>query len=168
MRFSPLPPRRAAVRAEDSAGDAASAAGGPAPASRARVLFVCYGNACRSQMAEGFARAYHADVIEAESAGVSPLGFVPDETAASMLERDVSMKGHQSKGMDAFELRSFDIIVNMSGFPFPSSLSRAVNILEWNVDDPYLGNERRYRKVRDDVEKRVAKLAGELRVDGLM
>ncbi len=114
-------------------------------------------------MAEGFARAYHADVMEAESAGISPLGFVPDETAASMLERDVSLKGHQSKGMDTFELRSFDVIVNMSGFPFPSSLSRAMTILEWNVDDPYLGNERRYRKVRDDVEKRVAKLAGSIR-----
>ncbi len=117
-------------------------------------------------MAEGFARAYHADVIEAESAGVSPLGFVPDETAASMLERDVSLKGHHSKGMDAFELRSFDVIVNMSGFPFPNSLSRAVTILDWNVEDPYLGNERRYRKVRDDVEKRVARLAAEFRDDG--
>ncbi|MCC6265574.1 MAG: low molecular weight phosphatase family protein [Bryobacterales bacterium] len=160
MRFSSLPPRRAAARTEDSA------VGGPTPAGRARVLFVCYGNACRSQMAEGFARAYHADVIDAESAGVSPLGFVPDETTASMLERDVSLKGHLSKGMDAFELRSFDVIVNMSGLPFPSSLSRAVTILEWNVDDPYLGNQRRYRKVRDDVEKRVAKLADSLRADG--
>lgn len=117
-------------------------------------------------MAEGFARAYHADVMEAESAGVSPLGFVPEETAASMLERDVSLKGYQSKGMDAFDIRSFDLIVNMSGFPFPSSLNKVVEIVEWTVEDPYLGNERRYRKVRDDVEKRVAKLASELRSDG--
>jgi arsenate reductase len=130
---------------------------------RVRVLFVCYGNACRSQMAEGFAKAYHADVMEAESAGISPLGFVPEETAATMLERDVSLKGHFSKGMDAFDPRSFDLIVNMSGFPFPSALGKVVEIVDWKVDDPYLGNERRYRKVRDEIEKRVATLAGQLR-----
>jgi arsenate reductase len=132
---------------------------------RARVLFVCYGNACRSQMAEGFARAYHADVMEAESAGISPLGSVPEETAATMLERDVSLKGHHSKGMDAFDPRSFDLIVNMSGFPFPSALGKVVEIVEWTVDDPYLGNDRRYRKVRDDIEKRVAALGAKLRAE---
>ncbi|MDZ7639463.1 MAG: low molecular weight phosphatase family protein [Bryobacterales bacterium] len=159
MRFSPIPARRAEAQSDE--------APGIARADRTRVLFVCYGNACRSQMAEGFARAYHADVMEAESAGVSALGFVPEETAASMLERDVSLKSHRSKGMDAFDLRSFDLIVNMSGFPFPNSLNRAVSIVDWTVEDPYLGNERRYRKVRDDVEKRVAKLAAELRANGL-
>lgn len=132
---------------------------------RARVLFVCYGNACRSQMAEGFAKAYHADVMEAESAGISPLGFVPEETAATMLERDVSLKGHRSKGMDSFDPRSFDLIVNMSGFPFPAGLGKVVEIVEWTVDDPYMGNDRRYRKVRDDIEKRVAALSAKLRAE---
>lgn len=130
---------------------------------KARVLFVCYGNACRSQMAEGFARAFHADVMNAESAGISPLGIVPPETSTAMLERDVSLKSHHSKGMDAFDLRSFDLIVNMSGFPFPNSVHRAVTVLEWTVEDPYQGNERRYRKVRDEIERRVAKLADSLR-----
>ncbi len=161
MRFSPQLARRSEVPREEGA--ARNAARITPSVNRSRVLFVCYGNACRSQMAEGFARAYHADVMEAESAGVSPLGYVPDETVSSMLERDVSLKGHESKGMDALDIRSFDLIVNMSGFPFPSSLNRVVEIVEWNVEDPYLGNERRYRKVRDDVEKRVAKLASELR-----
>lgn len=164
MRFSPQLARRSEVPREEGA--ARNAARITPSVNRSRVLFVCYGNACRSQMAEGFAKAYHADVMEAESAGVSPLGFVPDETVASMLERDVSLKGQESKGMDALDIRSFDLIVNMSGFPFPSSLNRVVEIVEWNVEDPYLGNERRYRKVRDDVEKRVAKLASELRATG--
>ncbi|MCZ2153563.1 MAG: low molecular weight phosphatase family protein [Bryobacterales bacterium] len=163
MRFSPLP-----VRRSDDATDsdtASGSAGRTSYANRARVLFVCYGNACRSQMAEGFARAYHADIMEAESAGVSPLGFVPDETAASMLERDVSLKNHRSKGLDAFDLRSFDLIVNMSGFPFPSALSKVVKIEDWDVEDPYLGNERRYRKVRDEIEKRLIRLAAQLRAE---
>ena len=130
---------------------------------RTRVLFVCYGNACRSQMAEGFAKAFHSDVIEAESAGVSPLGFVPPETAASMLELDISLVGHHSKGMDAVDLRSFDLVVNMSGFPFPTAFTRAVTVVEWDVDDPYTGNEKKYRKVRDDIERRVAQLAESIR-----
>lgn len=114
-------------------------------------------------MAEGFARAYHADVMEAESAGVAPLGFVPQETAASMLERDVSLAGHHSKGLDDVDLQTFDLVVNMSGFPFPASFSRTVEVAEWLVDDPYTGNERKYRKVRDDIELRVARLAESLR-----
>lgn len=131
--------------------------------SRARVLFVCYGNACRSQMAEGFARAWHADVMLAESAGISPLGFVPDETAACMLERDVSLKGHRSKALQELDLRDFDIVVNMSGFPFPPSIGRSVRLIEWDVLDPYMGNEKKYRKTRDDIERRVRALADELR-----
>lgn len=163
MRFSSLPARRPdAATGVDAPAEPSAAA---PYANRARVLFVCYGNACRSQMAEGFARAYHADVIEAESAGVSPLGFIPDETAASMLERDVSLRNHSSKGLDVFDLRSFDLIVNMSGFPFPSSLSRVVSIEEWEIEDPYQGNERRYRKVRNEIEKRLNRLANQLRAE---
>jgi arsenate reductase len=171
MRFTPLPerdvlPQRKSRLDDPAAGERDATETMSAPrqsAPRARVLFVCYGNACRSQMAEGFAKAYHADVMEAESAGISPLGFVPEETAATMLERDVSLKGHRSKGMDAFDPRSFDLIVNMSGFPFPAALGKVVEIVEWTVDDPYLGNDRRYRKVRDDIEKRVAALSAKLR-----
>ncbi|MCW5965725.1 MAG: low molecular weight phosphatase family protein [Bryobacterales bacterium] len=134
---------------------------------RARILFVCLGNACRSQMAEGFARAWHADILQAESAGVSPLGSVPEETAAAMAEKDVPLDGHHSKGLDAFDLRSFDIIVNMSGFPFPPSFRRSVKVIEWEVEDPFSGSERTYRKVRDEIERRVRMLADELRRFGL-
>ncbi len=134
---------------------------------RARVLFVCLGNACRSQMAEGFARAWHADILQAESAGISPLGTVPAETTATMAEKDVPMAGHWSKGLDAFDLRSFDVIVNMSGFPFPPSLRKAVEILEWEVEDPFTGTERTYRKVRDDIERRVRVLADGIRRNGI-
>ena len=42
------------------------------PVAKKRVLFVCIGNSCRSQMAEAFARAYGADIMEVQSAGVSP------------------------------------------------------------------------------------------------
>lgn len=135
----------------------------PEAADRVRVLFLCLGNACRSQMAEAFAKGLYADIIEAESAGISPLGYVPEETVATMSEKQIEMQGHSSKGLNAFDVRSFDIIVNMSGFPFPPSIQKAVTILEWDVDDPFTGSDRKYRKVRDDIEKRVKELAMELR-----
>jgi arsenate reductase len=118
-------------------------------------------------MAEGFAKVVHGDVIEAESAGVSPLGFIPEETIATMREKEISLEGHSSKGLGDFDLRSFDIIINMSGFPFPPSLSRTVSIVEWQVDDPFTGSEKKYRKVRDDIERRVEALAEGLRRNGL-
>jgi arsenate reductase (thioredoxin) len=140
----------------------------PAPSTeRFRILFVCLGNACRSQMAEGFARARYQDIFQAESAGITPLGEVPDETIASMAEIEVPMEGHTSKGIDRFDLRSFDIIVNMCGFPFPPSLRKAVRILDWEVEDPYTGSERVYRRVRNDIEKRMRTLVGDLRRNGL-
>lgn len=136
-------------------------------AERIRILFVCLGNACRSQMAEGFARAWHSDILNAESAGITPLGEVPDETVASMAEVDVPMAGHRSKGIDSFDLRSFDVIVNMCGFPFPPSLRKAVQVLDWEIEDPYTGNDRVYRRVRNEIEKRLRSLADDYRRNGL-
>jgi len=55
-----------------------------------KVLFVCLGNACRSQMAESIARKVGADVMEAFSAGVTPLGFVPIETTDTIVKNGYS------------------------------------------------------------------------------
>ena len=48
----------------------------PVATRKKRVLFVCIGNSCRSQMAEAFARAYGADIMEVQSAGVSPAPYI--------------------------------------------------------------------------------------------
>ena len=64
----------------------------PRPASRLRVVFVCYGNACRSQMAEAYARARGQDVLEAASAGISPLGHIPPEVGVVMAEEGISLE----------------------------------------------------------------------------
>ena len=63
------------------------------------VLFLCTGNSCRSQMAEGWARHLKGDVIEACSAGVAPSTLNPDAVRV-MAEAGVDISGHWSKHVD--------------------------------------------------------------------
>ena len=71
----------------------------PAPAKK-RVLFVCIGNSCRSQMAESFARAYGADVLEVRSAGLSPATIVSPLTKQILAERNLNTDGQFPKAWD--------------------------------------------------------------------
>jgi arsenate reductase (thioredoxin) len=131
------------------------------PTRRKRVLFVCIGNACRSQMAEGFARFYGGDAVEAESAGIAPLGTVPRLTCEAMREKSVDVTTHRTKGIDEVRLQSYDVIVNMSGFPLPPLPE--VKVLEWTVADPFGGKLDRFRRTRDDLDGRVRELVAGLK-----
>ena len=128
---------------------------------RYRVLFVCVGNSCRSQMAEGLARAYGGDVLEAESAGLSPCGEIFPPTIQVMLEKNISLEGAESKGVDPERLSEFDLIVNLSGWEFPYPTANPVRT--WMVDDPFGLNLEHHRAIRDQIEGRVQELIAELR-----
>ncbi len=125
-----------------------------------RVLFVCIGNACRSQMAEAFARAYGADVMVAKSAGLYPADMIPSTTVQLMLEKNISLNGCVPKGFDQTGT-NFDLIVNMSGLPLGVALP--VPVREWKVDDPIRLPEEQHRAVRDRIESLVQNLILEFR-----
>jgi len=78
-----------------------------------RILFVCYANACRSQMAEGFARTLAPAGIEVESAGVVAAGVLP-ETIEAMRKAGVDIRKQHSKPLSQVDLSSFDLIVTLS------------------------------------------------------
>ena len=80
-----------------------------------KVLFVCVGNCVRSQMAEAIARHCCADIILAESPGVSPLGFIDATTQVVMREHGIPFDGQFSKGLHNHKLRKPDVVINMSG-----------------------------------------------------
>jgi protein-tyrosine-phosphatase len=126
---------------------------------RYRVLFVCIGNACRSQMAEAFARAYGSDIVSAESAGLCPASRIPPITVELMIEKNISLDGCSPKGM-ARTGTDFDRILNMSGEPLPV-VSAAVR--EWKVEDPICLPTERQRQIRDRIEALVRDLLAELR-----
>ncbi len=124
-----------------------------------RVLFVCLGNACRSQMAEGFARTYGSDVMTPDSAGISPAMLVPLETRQTMAEKNIDVSDQFPKPVDMFPDKQFDIVVNMSGYSVPGYPQAR----EWKVADPIGGTAEEYRAVRDYIEQLVMKLVVELR-----
>lgn len=120
---------------------------------RARVLFVCLGNSVRSQMAEGFARAYGSDVFEAHSAGIRPASRISRRACAVMQEKGVILDaGYSTKSIASFNLADFDAIVNLSEYSLPDTTTL---VLKRVLRDPMEGDEDAFRDVREDVEQLV-------------
>jgi len=136
-----------------------------------KVLFICLGNACRSQIAEAFAKVYGEGFIEAYSAGVKPAGFVHDKTIAVMDEVEIDLRGAASKPIDPVLLSQVDWLVTLSEeakpiFPATSNHARK---LHWSIDDPVsvFGKEERifqaFRMTRDEIERRVKTLMDQIK-----
>ena len=126
-----------------------------------RILFVCIGNACRSQMAEGFAKHLGCEIVEAESAGMMPLETVPAQTRKVMLEREMPIDDQYPKGVEVFRNTEFDLVINMSGIMLPKGLKEKER--RWTVADPYGRSDGAFRQVRDEVEKLVVELLDQVR-----
>lgn len=137
-------------------------------ARRPRVLFLCTGNSCRSQMAEGWARALTPDAIEAFSAGTSPQGLNPRAVHA-MAEVGIDISRHTSKRPEDIGL-PFDLVVTVCDsareacpvFPGARTIHAPFD------DPPHLARDaaseeeamRHYRRVRDEIRSFVQSLPG--------
>ncbi len=128
---------------------------------RPRVVFVCIGNSCRSQMAEGFARAYGADVMEPLSAGLYPAGIIAPLTKKVMLEKNIDVGAQFPKGLESLPDGPLGIVINMSGQKVPAPEGATVE--EWKVLDPIGMSEDVFREVANDIEQRVMRLVLALR-----
>jgi arsenate reductase len=128
-----------------------------------KVLFICEGNSCRSQMAEALARSLAPDVIAAASAGVTPLGSIAEHAEFILLQRGILIGGQFSKGLRDPSLALPQMIVNMSGIP-GISLFGGRPFEDWDVADPSGGNLESYRHACEDIEARVLDLADRLRI----
>jgi len=125
-----------------------------------RVLFVCIGNSCRSQMAEAFARAYGADTLTVQSAGLSPATMVAPLTKQILTEKGLPSEDVFPKGLDFLARYPFDLVVNMSGRPF----SHPAEMVTWSVKDPIGMTVETYRSVADQIESLVMRLILEARI----
>ena len=128
-------------------------------AEKQKILFVCIGNACRSPMAEGFARYYGGDSIESHSAGVHPYGQICEETIKVMAERGIDITTQRSKGISEYVLRDFDLIISMAPVPL-LDWQGPVGEIYWDVKDPFRQPLKQFRKVRDEIEQKVKALLG--------
>ena len=132
-----------------------------------RVLFVCLGNSCRSPMAEALARHLGPEVIEASSAGLMALGYVAPPTHAVLEETGIASQGLVSKPLRTIDLSSIDLVVNLAGRSIEKHLDgRALPVEDWDVGDPFGSDLTVYRRIRDEIERRVVDLIERLRGDG--
>ncbi len=130
-------------------------------ARRPRVLFLCVENSCRSQLAEALGRRAGLD---AWSAGSRPSGRVHPGALAALAERGCDAAGQRSEGVDALPHRRFDVVVSM-GCGDDCAEVEAPRREDWPVPDPKHGGPDAFRRARDDIAARVARLARELRGD---
>jgi arsenate reductase len=140
---------------------------------RLRILFLCTGNSCRSQMAEGWARHLKADVIEAYSAGLEKHGLDPLAVKV-MAEAGVDISRQQSKRMDELERTDFDYVVTVCGHAnehCPYFPGRTQTIHMGFDDPPKLATgakteeeaSKHYRRVRDEIRTFVETLPESLK-----
>lgn len=134
-------------------------------ARRYRVLFVCIGNSCRSPMAEAIASFRHSEILEAESAGVSPAPIVQPQTYECLREAGIFLEpGRKPRKLEEVDWAAMDLIVNMSGTGILAMIpGYKGNNLIWDVEDPIGKPLTEYRKSRERIEKLVARLADLLR-----
>ena len=126
-----------------------------------RVLFVCVGNACRSQMAEAFARVYGHDALVAASAGLTPAMAVMPDTVRAMDEKEIDLRDQFPKSIRHLGRSRFDLVVNMTGLPLPDDLGAPIE--EWSVPDPVSMDYDEHCEVRDQIERLVMNLILKLR-----
>lgn len=134
-----------------------------------KIIFVCVGNSCRSQMAEGFAKHYARERnldIEIHSAGTHPAGYVHQDAIAVMRERGIDISRQSSKGVASFDLRDFDYVIAMGCLESDMCPANFQGVSEdWGIPDPIGRGLEFYRRVRDMIEERVLDLLARISRD---
>lgn len=130
-----------------------------------KVLFVCIGNSCRSQMAEGFMRLHGKRSFEPLSAGTAACGVVNRDTAAAMKEAGVDISDQTSKQLTDDMIDEADAVVTLGCIPASRLCppSYAGKMYDWKIEDPLGMGHEFMERVRDDIEKRVVELIRELK-----
>ena len=134
-----------------------------------KILFLCTGNSCRSQMAEGFARHYGEDQLEAYSAGISPVGVNP-RAVSVMKEVGIDISGQTSKSINRDILDQVDFVITLCGDARESCplVPGKVEKRHWPLEDPARaeGTEAeimdKFRSIRDQISNLVKELISEL------
>jgi len=133
---------------------------------RQRILFLCTGNSCRSQMAEGFLRHLYGDRFESLSAGAKPAGYVHPRAVTAMAESGIDISSQRSKSIRDFlppQATPPDVVIGVCAAAdencpvFPANVER----WQWPFDDPFhaKGSEAEqmseFRRVRDEIRTRI-------------
>jgi len=134
-----------------------------------KVLFICTGNSCRSQIAEGLLKDMANEHFEAFSAGSHPSRVHPNAIAV-MKENNIDISDHTSDSINQFRNVGINIVITVCDNAnqvcpvFPGNVKR----IHWSIDDPFRGWDsgeahlRDFRKTRDELRKRIQDLINEV------
>ena len=126
-----------------------------------KILFLCTGNSCRSQMGEGFMRHMAGNKFEVFSAGVEPTEVNPYAIKV-MAEAGIDISSHKSKSVNEFLEQEFDYVITVCNHAkqvcpvFPGQYER----IHWDIEDPAdaKGSEQEklafFRKIRDEIKEK--------------
>lgn len=143
---------------------------------KAKILFLCTGNSCRSQMAEGWAKYLLRDEVEAFSAGIETHGLNPNAVKV-MAEAGVDISGHKSQNSLEFKDVDFDVVVTVCSHAdenCPVYLKQGTNVHVGFPDPPALARDLAakgaseeeqlncYRRVRDEIRDFIQTLPGSI------
>ena len=131
-----------------------------------RILFLCTGNAARSQMAEGLARGFHGDVLDVVSAGSRPAGWVHPLAIRALGELGIDASEQTSKSAEPFLDQHFDVVVTVcdSAAQDCPLWPGAARIEHWPIVDPSYGPDDpatrfdRFVETRDELKRRIDEL----------
>ncbi len=125
------------------------------------ILILCTGNSCRSHLAEGILREAAGDLVNVESAGSKPAGYVHPLAIKAMAEIGINLSGHRSKHLNEFLDQPIHTVITVCGKAdqvcplFPGQVNR----YHWGFDDPAhaSGSEAEqmevFRRVRDEIRR---------------
>jgi len=135
-----------------------------------KVMFLCTGNSCRSQMAEGFAKEFGKGIIEPYSAGVSPRG-VNEKAVRVMKEIGIDISNQKSKAIDTELLKKMDVVITLCDNAAQSCpwTPPEIKLIHWSLDDPAraAGTEEEilneFRGVRDEISELILNFIKEVK-----
>lgn len=138
-----------------------------------KVMFLCTGNSCRSQMAEGFAKEYGKGVIEPYSAGLNPSKVNPFAIEV-MHEKGIDISQQSSKVIDSNLLKTMDVVITLCSHAESSCpvILPPQKRMHWPINDPAQVTGSRdeivdaFRKARDEIASRVKEFIRKIKEDG--
>ena len=123
------------------------------------LLFVCYGNTCRSPMAEGLAKKILGEKANVESAGISPFFDIAQERAVEVMKElfDVDISSHEPRHIKDVSLDKFDFVIAMDKLVHLGLQKRpeieAEKLILWEIDDPFGQDLEEYRNCAEKIHR---------------
>jgi protein-tyrosine-phosphatase len=127
------------------------------------ILFVCYGNACRSPMAEGLAKFILGDQIRIESAGLAPIldGATDDAIAVLHQEYDIDISHHKARSVTHVPINLFERVIVLDAYVFQALKNRYPSLSDrftlWDIQDPYGQDMTAYKNTAEIIKGLIEK-----------